>query len=296
MALKVASTRLTFAVKGKVLCDGLFLNAEPGRFTAVMGPSGAGKSVFLKLAAGYLRPSTGRVRVGPHDLHADYDRVRARLGYVPQAEIMIPELTVAQSLDYRLRLQCPLMSLDQRRRQVAAVCDRLGLAEQLDLLLQQQIGRPESTKGSHPSGGQRRRVNIAHELLSNPEVLFLDEPTSGLSATDADCVVRNLAAMAHAEGLNVIATLHQPSRDIYRRIDDLLLVGQGGRVAYYGRAARAVQYFEDFGKVRMPSDDNPAEFIVHFVKDAAHGECTHLEFERHLSRGDVDFLRRPATD
>lgn len=296
MGLDIGTTRLYYhTARKQLLCDGLYLNAVAGKITGILGPSGAGKSVFLNLLTGYLRPSRGRVQVGDYDLHTQYGQLRRLVGYVPQAEIMIPELKVRHSLDYRLRLQCPEMNAAERRGRIEETCRRLGFEASLDRVLAQRIGRPTERGGNYPAGGQRRRINIAHELVGQPQVLFLDEPTSGLSAVDADVVMAFLAEVAR-QGLGVVMTIHQPSVKTLAYFRDILLVNWGGTMAYYGLRTRVVEYFERFGGFNMGQEENPAEFILQFVRSSESGRLAVLEFEQHLRTGDLAYLRTPLPD
>jgi len=293
MASSVDSTRLVYrTASGKPICDGLYLRARAGSMTAIMGPSGAGKSVFLKLLNGYLKPAKGRVSIGGVDPHRQYSLVRQRVGYVPQAEIMIPELTVLESLDYRARLQCPHLKRSERLARVAETCRSLGFEANLDETLRKRIGNPE-WRGNYPSGGERRRINLAHELLSRPDVMFLDEPTSGLSTVDAELLIGVLKGQAAEAGMNVIMTIHQPSADMFGAFDDLLLISHGGKVAYYGTAGRAVEYFERAARIKFRTGRNPAEFVVEFVRDRENAGWAAARFEENIRSWTDEFLRLP---
>lgn len=267
------STELKFDVGGKagVLCDGAYIRASSGTLTAIMGPSGAGKSVFLNLVNGYTKPTSGHVYVGQQfDVHGTggTEAVRDFIGFVPQAEVMIPELTVLESLCYRLRLRYPDVKRDFSERLAQQVCSRLGFTgEALIEFLNKRIGSPES-RGRVLSGGQRRRANIAHELVCRTQVLILDEPTSGLSSVDSDQIVDLLHDLAKQDGLTIITTIHQPSRDSFNKFDDLLLMSNGGKVAYYGPVQQAVTVLER--ATNKPSvNKNPAEFVLEALKGPA---------------------------
>ena len=267
------STPLQFDVGGRkgLICDGSFIRAKPGTITAIMGPSGAGKSVLLNLLNGYNHPTNGHVLVGGQfDVHGagGAKAVRDFVGFVPQAEVMIPELTVLQSLCYRLRLRYPDIKRDFSERFAAQVCSRLGFdPTRLQEFLHKRIGSPES-RGEVLSGGERRRANIAHELVCRTQVLLLDEPTSGLSSVDADEIVALLHDLAKQDGLTIITTVHQPSRDAFSRFDDLLLMSYGGKVAYYGSAQQAPSYLEH-GTPKRCGNRNPAEFVLDVLREPA---------------------------
>ncbi|MEW6348493.1 MAG: ATP-binding cassette domain-containing protein [Thermodesulfobacteriota bacterium] len=260
-----------------VLTDGVFLTALPGSFTAVMGPSGSGKSVLLALLAGETRPSQGRVLVGPqagvwppdqtglYDAHRDREVVRDLIGYVPQEDVMIPELTVRESLDTRLRLRFPDLEKSLRARYIEKTCARLGFDEitRKERFLNSTIGASGSGYRGL-SGGERKRANIGLELVAKPAILFLDEPTSGLSSIEAERIVALLRDLADNGGLTVVATIHQPSRRSFEQFDDVMLLGLGGRIAYYGPADHAVDYFEALTGTSC-GDLNPAAYILDFL-------------------------------
>jgi ABC-type multidrug transport system ATPase subunit/ABC-type multidrug transport system permease subunit len=281
-------TELRFDVGGKkgLLCDGAFIRAKPGTITAVMGPSGAGKSVFLNLLNGYHRPTNGYVLVGGlFDVHGagGAKAVRDFVGYVPQAEVMIPELTVLESLFYRLRLRYPDIKHDFCERFARQVCNRLGFAgDELTEFLNKRIGSPES-RGKVLSGGQRRRANIAHELVCRTQVLILDEPTSGLSSVDADQIVALLHDLAKQDGLTIITTVHQPSRDAFSKFDDLLLMSYGGKIAYYGPAQQASGTIEK-ATGKTCGVRNPAEYVLEALKEPGDSDKLTKQFANTATR------------
>lgn len=204
-----------------------------GRLVGIMGPSGAGKSTLLRLLSGQLRPSQGRVYLNGKDIHADPRAVQGLLGYVPQEDLLIEELTVRENVYYAARLA---YKTDAEAQQATEETLReLGLLGVADL----PVGSPLRPT---ISGGQRKRVNIALELVRQPLVLFVDEPTSGLSSSDALQVVELLRALAK-EGRIVFFTLHQPSSEIYKKLDHLLFLDEGGYAIYWGAPLAALQHF-----------------------------------------------------
>jgi ABC-type multidrug transport system ATPase subunit len=271
------SQKLVFKGGRKTLCNNIFLRSRPGTVTAIMGASGCGKSVFMNLINGYKKPQSGRVFLIEYardsvgsvtDVHRNFDSVRDRLGYVPQADIMIPELTVRQSLRYRLKLRFPDMRRSVADKYIAETCSSLGfdvLAEREEFL-DTRIGSSDS-KGKVLSGGQRRRANIAHELVVKPQVLLLDEPTSGLSSVDADLVIKTLKRLAVEEKLAIVLVVHQPSAFAFSLFDRLLLIERVGNLVYYGAAADAVSYFSQLAGEKFEGH-SPAEFILKVCDEA----------------------------
>ncbi|MDY6993402.1 MAG: ATP-binding cassette domain-containing protein [Pseudomonadota bacterium] len=268
--LGVHTTPLYYQIKTKMICQGLFLRAQPGTMTAIMGPAGCGKSSFLDVLNGYRQPQSGQVFIRrQHEYIAlEQARVHEWLGYLPQDDILIPELTVWQSLSYCLRLQ--FIHLDSRIQHylIRQTCQSLGFdqPQRLKQFLHTQIGSAASgIQGL--SGGERKRANLAHELISMPLILLLDEPTSGLSSVDAEQIIRLLFELTQQHELTVIATIHQPSRDVFQRFDNLLLMTQDGRMAYYGPTAQATVYFERLTATPC-GPRNPAEYLLEVLAKA----------------------------
>lgn len=278
------TTPLRYVLPGRpkrVLCDGPYLRARPGTFTAILGPTGSGKTLFLSLLNGYLAPTSGRVVIADNfDPHRDHRILRDFVGYVPQDDILIPELTVRQSLKYRLELKFPDMAAYTRNRLIYDTCHQLGLnGERADKFLDTIIGSPDLRRRGL-SGGERKRANIAHELITKPLILIVDEPTSGLSSADADQIAGLLRRLATEDSLSVIASVHQPSVRVFEQFDDLMVLGFGGRLAYYGSASESVDFFQK--ATGKPSDGpNPAEWILEQVVNPGVGAQIGTAFERH---------------
>lgn len=242
----IEAVSVTVDIANHRLLNPVSLTIFPSEMTAVMGPAGAGKTTFLKALNGYSAPSYGRVLFNGADLYQYYDRFRLQLGYVPQDDIMHALLTVEEALYYTARLRTDLNDTEIARR-IQTVLTDLGIED----IAKRQIGSPELKV---ISGGQRKRVNIAMELLSDPNVLFLDEPTSGLSSYDALQVVRLLRRLAN-EGKTIVLTIHQPSTDIYKEFDNLIMVSRdrgatnSGALAYFGPAyPDSIRFFNPAGE------------------------------------------------
>jgi ABC transport system ATP-binding/permease protein len=229
---------------GKRILENVNLAILPGELVGLMGPSGAGKSTLISALNGYQPPTTGSITINGRDLYENYDEFRGMIGYVPQDDIMHADLTVAEALYFSARLRLPTdYTDDEIRKRIAKVLADLGLQGTENT----RIGNAER-RGI--SGGQRKRVNVAMELLTDPPLLFLDEPTSGLSSEDALSLMRLLRQLADG-GKTVILTIHQPSLDAYRLMDNLMVVGKDnvssavGRLVYSGPAyPDAIMFFE----------------------------------------------------
>lgn len=235
-------------VPKKRLLDPISLTIYPSELVALMGPSGAGKTTLLSALNGYTPPTDGDIFLNGENLYERYDQFRTCMGYVPQEDVMHRDLTVGQALYYTARLRLPSdYSQADIKARIAQVIEQLGLQGTENVL----IGSAER-KGI--SGGQRKRVNLAMELLTDPLILFLDEPTSGLSSEDALMVMQLLRKLAD-EGKTILISIHQPSLEVFRLMDNLVVVGRDagaskepGELVYYGPAyPEAVHFFNPDG-------------------------------------------------
>jgi ABC-type multidrug transport system ATPase subunit/pSer/pThr/pTyr-binding forkhead associated (FHA) protein len=225
----------------KVLLDHVSFKALPGDMIALMGPSGAGKTTLLLALNGYLPPTSGQVRINGEDLYTIYDALRGSIGYVPQDDIVHPELTVFEAVKYSARFRLPPdYSEEEIDRRVDETLRDLGLEGVRNL----QIGKPEKKV---LSGGQRKRVNIALELVTDPVILFLDEPTSGLAADDTTALINLLADLTKKTGKTIIMTIHQPARDEFEKFNLCFIMGYGGIPTYFGPTGESAYSF--FGSI-----------------------------------------------
>jgi len=226
---KVTLDNLSFKIKNgnKVLLDNVELTIYPGEMVGIMGLSGAGKTTLLKTISGYTKPTQGRVLYNNIDLYSNFERIKNSIGYVPQEDILYPELTVYEALYYSLNLRLKeKLSKDEIDSRIDKILIDLGL----DLSLKSEtIG---SADEKVISGGQKKRLNIAMELLADPEIIFLDEPTSGLSSVDAKIVIEKLKDLSN-KGKTVILTIHQPSLTNYKLMDNIAILSKG-KLSFYG--------------------------------------------------------------
>jgi ABC-type multidrug transport system ATPase subunit len=236
-ALRVLDTRnrarldargLSTEAEGRTILADVSLSLPPGSFTAIIGPSGAGKSTLLSALNG-ARPATrGAVLLNGVDLYRSFAALKSTLGHVPQDDIVHRELTVGESLAYTARLRLPSDSTThEREKRVADVLATLELSDRRDI-------------GIHRlSGGQRKRVSIAAELLTEPNLLFLDEPTSGLDPGLEEALMLLLRELSY-KGKTTVLVTH--TLDNIHLCDAVALLVDG-RLAFYGSADEARSHF-----------------------------------------------------
>ncbi len=212
----------------------LTFSLHSGEMVAIMGGSGAGKTTMLSLLNGTLIPQEGEITI--NGLKISDSRVKDKIGFVPQDDLLVEELTVYQNLYYTAKLCFDNMSEAEIDNRVMDVLRNLGLDKAKDL----KVGSPINKV---ISGGQRKRLNIALELIREPLVLMLDEPTSGLSSADTEHVVGLLKEQTY-KGKLVIMNIHQPSSDVYKAFDRLWLLDRGGYPVYDGNPIEAITYFK----------------------------------------------------
>lgn len=238
------SPRLSFEARnisytfknGRVGLRNVHLAEESGNLVALMGASGAGKSTLLHVLNGSEKPSSGEVLINGINIHQQPDKIEGVIGFVPQDDLLIEDLTVYQNLYYSAKLCFDNKSEAEIDELIMHVLEDLGLEEIRDL----KVGSPLRKT---ISGGQRKRLNIGLELLREPAVLFCDEPTSGLSSRDSENIIDLLKELS-LKGKLVFAVIHQPSSDIYKMFDKLLILDTGGYQIYYGNPVDAVVYFK----------------------------------------------------
>ena len=215
--------------RGRALLSQVTLRLAPASMTAVAGPSGAGKTTLMRLLAGQLPPSVGTVAYNSVDLRECRGAYASLMGFVPQDDIVHADLTVGEALSYQARLRLGEdTSPEQREAGVARALTFVGLDSQRNQLVRTL------------SGGQRKRVSVATEILNEPHLLFLDEPTSGLDP-GLDKRMMLLLRLLADQGRTVVLTTHSISH--VNVCDNLVLVGPGGYVIYSGPPDEAASWF-----------------------------------------------------
>ena len=213
----------------------LSFTLKNGELLAIMGGSGTGKTTLLSLLNGSLKPQEGTITINGHSITEP--EAKSLIGFVPQDDLLIEELTVYQNLWFTAKFCFEGMSDEELDKRVMKTLKDLGLDATKDLKVGSAINK-------YISGGQRKRLNIALELIREPAVLFLDEPTSGLSSADTEKVI-NLLKEQTLKGKLIVVNIHQPSSDVYKLFDRLWLLDKGGYPVFDGNPIDAITYFKE---------------------------------------------------
>jgi ABC-type multidrug transport system ATPase subunit/uncharacterized tellurite resistance protein B-like protein len=211
---------------------------KQGKLVGIMGASGAGKTTLLNIMAGINKPTEGEIRINGVNFHGEEgeEKLKGVVGYIPQDDLLIEELTVFQNLYYNAKLCFKDKEEDEIKQLVNKTLYNLGLGDIKDL----KVGSPLNKL---ISGGQRKRLNIALELIREPAILFVDEPTSGLSSRDSENVMDLLRELT-LKGKLIFVVIHQPSSEIYKMFDNMIILDEGGYMVYYGNPVEGVMYFK----------------------------------------------------
>jgi ABC-type multidrug transport system ATPase subunit len=239
----------------KTILDNVSADMPSGSLTAIIGGSGSGKTSLLNSMSGRIN-GTRLATQGRTLFNGNEDASRIRSAYVIQQDILLPTLTVRETLTYAAELRLPSSVGKEKRKQlVEEVILELSLKEAANT----RIGN-HAHKGC--SGGEKRRTSIGVQLLSNPSLLWLDEPTTGLDSTSAFQVIKTLQNLAR-KGRTIIVTIHQPRSEIWDLFDNVILLTRGNP-AYAGSAKECLPYFAKLDH-DMPPFTNPAEFLIDVV-------------------------------
>ncbi len=244
---------------GLKILNGIDGKMKSGTMTAIMGPSGCGKSTLMNALTYRIRDGGkvgGEIFINGEKKHLL--TIKHVCGFVPQEDVMHRDLSVRENLRFYLRLKGnPSLKKAERRAFVNEIVDILGLEHVQHSLIGDELRRGIS-------GGQRKRVNIAIELMGSPLVLFLDEPTSGLDATTSQQLVDSLEKLSEL-GLTVAMVIHQPRIELLNKIHDLILLQRGGWPVYVGPTQNALPYFEEYLGLKLPNQTSSADFFLDVI-------------------------------
>jgi len=222
---------------------------ESGNLVGILGGSGVGKTTLLNVLSGIMKPQSGEVLINGFNLYSEKGKTHLEgvIGFVPQDDLLIEELTVFQNLFYSAK-----MCLDNLpETELTEVVNKTLIELDLDGIRNLKVG---NSLNKVISGGQRKRLNIALELIREPTILFVDEPTSGLSSVDSD-IVMNLLKEQTYRGKLVIINIHQPGSDLYKMFDKIMIIDKGGYQIFYGNPSEAIVYFKTKASYANPDED-----------------------------------------
>lgn len=262
--------------------------AKPGRLLAIMGPSGSGKTTLLNVLAGQLMASPRLHLSGLLEVNGKPSSNKAyKFAYVRQEDLFFSQLTVRETLSLAAELQLPeILSVEERDEYVNSLLFKLGLVSCAD----SNVG---DAKVRGISGGEKKRLSLACELIASPSVIYADEPTTGLDAFQAEKVMETLRQLAQ-DGHTVICSIHQPRGSVYFKFDDIVLLTEG-KLVYAGPARdEPLAYFSRFGYT-CPDHVNPAEFLADLISvDYSSAESVYLSQKRIDSLAE-SFLQQSST-
>ncbi len=249
---------------GNVALRDVNINEEFG-LVGIMGASGSGKTTLMNVLSGIDKPFSGSVKINGIDIHNKPKVSKGIIGYIAQDDFLFEELTVYENLYYSAKLCFKDLSEKEIEERVNNTLQNLGLEAIADI----KVGSPLNKK---ISGGQRKRLNIALELIREPLVLFVDEPTSGLSSKDSENVMDLLKELSLHMKL-IFVVIHQPSSDIFKMFDRLFILDTGGYPVYYGNPIESIIYFKtitnqinaDIGECSSCGNVNP-EMLFNIIE------------------------------
>ncbi len=270
---KTQANKLSFVVEnleykfpgGKIGLRDINISESHSALVGIMGASGAGKTTLLNVLSGIETPSAGSIRINGLDVTKDKTQIKGLIGYISQDDLLIEELTVYQNLYINAQLCFKDKSPEELKTIVLSTLENLGLLETRDIIVGNALNKKIS-------GGQRKRLNIALDLIREPAILFVDEPTSGLSSRDSENVMDLLKELS-LKGNLIFVVIHQPSSDIFKMFDKICVLDVGGYNIYYGNPVEAVMYFKeaanhvncDVGECELCGNVNP-ELIFNILE------------------------------
>lgn len=275
----------------KLILDNVSGYAKSGECLAIIGGSGAGKSTLLNVISDkFVKEKNfetgGEVHLGTEQM--DFQKYKKQIGFVMQADYFLENLTVREYFKFAVDLKKSHLKEKEKVEEVNNLLKVLKLEKAADTIVGGNL-----RKGI--SGGEKKRLNIGFELLSDPKILFLDEPTSGLDSYTSYVIVKMLRKLAREKNLLIVYTIHQPSTDIFGMFDNLCILHEGRNV-YFGKSQECLEYFEAVD-YKCPEDRNPMDYYIDVVKKADDEELTklHSEFSNQKEPQIVEFIENNKT-
>jgi ABC-type multidrug transport system ATPase subunit len=257
-------------IPGVRALDNVNFEIGRGEMLCIIGPSGSGKSTLLSVLAGQIEPSRGRVRLNEASLYQNRLELIRFIAYMPQEEALNPQLTVLEHLRHATTIRRPFLSAGEVERRAHGIMAELGL----QAIGRRRVGSPgEKTL----SGGERSRLNLGLDLGSPAEVYLFDEPISGLSSKDSEHVAETLRSLARDK--IVIASLHRPGAKVMGLFDKVLLIDNGGKLAFYGTPQAMITYFREMADelgISHPSVSENVPLGADFVFDVLETPLAHI--------------------
>lgn len=302
MKTKARDTLLTFTdinltLKEKAILTNVNGEAKSGQILAIMGPSGSGKTSLLNILAGDLPMSSGTVTVNGKPFTKLQKR---KLAYVLQSDIFLTKLTLRETLYFTAMIRLPdHVSKADKMARIDEIVDALHLRNCLDTIIGDFMHRGLS-------GGEKKRANIACELLTDPNIMLIDEPTSGLDSSTAHVLMEELKDFASQYNKTLLITIHQPSSQIFHMFSTLLLLVRG-HAAYFGGAQMALKYFSDLG-LDFPGQYNPSDILLELLTtdeevvnkiikaSTLKGKIQNTEKKNCIGNGEVNGIHRKDGD
>ncbi len=260
--------------------DSISFDIEEGELVGILGQSGCGKSTLLKALSANIIPTGGMVTINNKKLYNNVNYFSPHIGYVPQEELLFPDLTVYENLYYRGSFLVPKISREHLDKKIDNILQQVNLVHKRN----SRVGTP---KTKLLSGGERKRLNLGLELLSEPSLIICDEPTSGLSFSDADQIVTILKSLTE-QGKIVILTIHQPNSRIYKKFNKVLLMDIGGVEVFFGKPANSFTYFNSELKnltvnkeeITLKKDDKQADYPYDIITYPEYSSDNRIVYEQ----------------
>ena len=235
ISFNASGIKYSFA-NGSIGVQRMSISEHQNTLVGIMGSSGAGKSTLLNILAGITKPEEGNILINGIDLFGESHKLEGVIGFIPQDDLLIENLSVYDNLYYNAKFCFKDKSPIEIDVVVNQTLSELKLYEIRNL-------RVGSVLNKTISGGQRKRLNIALELMRQPSILFVDEPTSGLSSSDSENVMDLLRELT-MKGKLIFVVIHQPSSDIYKLFDKIIVLDEGGYMIQYGNPVETISYFK----------------------------------------------------